>query len=680
MVHLVEPNTPYTVPVEDGMVELPPLYLRQSALEAHEHLAEYQKTEDPTSLTNACTRVLRDVEFREVLKSIGITRISSLQQVQQVLQAYLHWLLNAKRDYESAASLIWGPETFDPRPRSVRLVWHAIRTGSLTNIMGGASQGKTYSASAYFLLDWLADPQQTRIQVMSTREDHLIKNLFADFQRMYRGSMLPLPGTAESKSITFNEQAKKEGFGIFVLVAQHSPNAGGVIKGAKVKPRHPWLPSVISDSTRLRLLIDEAQEVPPSIFNEIPNLYSSMRKGDPESIKIVMAANPSDEHSNYGRNCEPAGGWATVKDNPYIEMWEGKTGWLVCRLNAARSENVLSRKEVYPRLLSYEGYLRIIRQEGSDNAPGVWTQIYGMFPPQGAKAQIISGPVLEGAKGEWIFESIPTEMAACDPAFTGDNPTLATGRHGWASHWRTDDGVTIKVARQYAIQVDRVSVLRHGDTQEIADQVMSICRERGITPDQLAVDHTGTGRGVGDIISSQWYHKVDRVSLNSARAMERAPIVLLNYSEKATDTKVVEEDIKTCYEMYDGLVTELWYAAAQLMRYGVVKVGRMIDPETMSELLGRKGQPAAGKNDKVRVESKAAHKAKGAKSPDRGDSVTMLIHVARTTEGVRPKLPETAAPTEARGWDTIGSIWGNSDAWGSTKGVDIFDGIDFQRD
>jgi hypothetical protein len=261
-------------------------------------------------LTDAVFEILQDANFISLIqKSSKNIQLQTEKDLYRVAFTYLQMFLHA-RDYESAATLLWGSETFTYEPRSVRMVWAGIKDHALVNILGAASMGKTYSASAWMLLDWILDPDWTLVRVMSTKEEHVKKNLFGDMQRLYQNAVIPLPGNADSESIA-TETGKRGGMGIFILTIARGHEARGAIKGAKIKPRplHP----LFGTSSRSRLLIDEAQEVPPNAFEEIPNLYSSVEEGDTEHTKICMAANPKDVFSEYGKNCVPVEGWDNIQ-------------------------------------------------------------------------------------------------------------------------------------------------------------------------------------------------------------------------------------------------------------------------------------------------------------------------------------------------------------------------------
>ena len=108
-------------------------------------------------LTDAVALMLQDQSFAQLLqKSDKQIQLNTEKDLYSVAFTYLHMFL-MQRNYEAAATLLWGPETFTCEPRSVQMVWAGIKDHHLVNILGAASMGKTYSASAWMLLDWILE-------------------------------------------------------------------------------------------------------------------------------------------------------------------------------------------------------------------------------------------------------------------------------------------------------------------------------------------------------------------------------------------------------------------------------------------------------------------------------------------------------------------------------------------
>jgi len=500
------------------------------------------------------------------------------------------------------------------------------------------------------------------VQVASNSEDHVKKNLFGDIVRLHQSASIPLPGTVDTESISLD---KKTAQGIFILTIPGGPNAKGKLKGAKIKsrPEHP----LFGTSSRVRVILDEAQEIPGSIFDEIPNLLSSIEEGDTEHIKIYCAANPKDEWSRYGLNAKPKGGWESL--TPTQETWNSDNGWHCIRINAMLTENVVMRKTIFKRMITWKGVQDIIKSVGGDDQhPLVWSLVYGMFPPQGNMAAIIRSQHLRQAEGEWVFNGFTTPYASFDPAFTGDLPALATGRVGKAVAWEDYSGVRHELPEpRVAAQIDVIGILPRGDTQDLADSVMSRLKQLGVKPEHFSIDRTGPGLGVHDVIRRQWNEKV-------APLDGIASIYGINYAQAASEVKVAEEDTEVPKKLYKNIASELWFAAGKLYEYDYVRIGKNVDPVVFEELSARRGGSKVGDGKLQAVEGKDVYKARtGKPSPDRADAANMLLQNMRCTQ---PELIPKAKDTAKEVVDKINNLpaWSGFDIAFSGAKLQGFDG------
>lgn len=620
---------------------IPPPH-RKALLQAiHASLAEYKTDGSKIALGKAIALMLHDPEFiPEIKKNRDLQRpFRGDGDALKIAWAYLYCFLS-RRDYVSAAYILWGVNTFTPDPHFSQLVWGALFDKNLVNVMGGASTSKTFSACAWVLLDWLLDPEWTRVQLCSNSLDHVKKNAYADIVRLHSESVLELPGKVDSESISLK---KNRAMGIFILAIPGGPMARGKLKGTKVKnrPRHP----IFGSNSRVRIILDEAQEISSSIFDEIPNLLASIDNST-EHMKVFAAANPKSEWSPYGQNCKPIGGWDAISDDH--EEWEGQNGWHVISLNAMRSENVVQRKTIFPRLATYEGVQKIIRTQGGGDpqSPICFTFIYGRFPKDGLMNQVIKSAHLRASEGEWIFSDRTVGKAGADPAFVGDRPALACGRTGVAVGWIDFAGDRHLLEEpKVVIQIDAVSVMTRGDSQTLADDYMTPLKPLGVQPDGFGVDMTGQ-RGVHDIIRHQWAQKVGPLPNGETLAKIHG----IEYASVPSSIRIAAEDTASPREMYNIQASALWFEAAKLFEFDIIRIGKGVDLKVFAELAARVGGMQVGLGKKLTVESKTDYKRRtGSDSPDLADATLIMIHVARiTTPGLIPKAKDTAIAAPAR--------------------------------
>lgn len=576
--------------------------------------------------------------------------------------AFLYHLLNSK-DFVAAAMVLWDEEVFTAEPHCVQLVWNALMTKRMICVIGGGGLGKTYSTCAYFFLEWLTDPLWTRVQVASNSKDHLEKNAWGDLIRLHAGASMKLPGKRDTVSISLE---KKRAQGIFSLILPGGPESKGKLKGAHTKPRpeHP----VFGRRSRVFALIDEAQEAPQNIFAEIPNRFSTVDGDDVDHIKFALTANPKQVFSEFGAVCKPKkGGWEgnTRAD----ELWESEQGWTVVSLDAMKHENIVARKKVFPGFVTWsgvEGWL--LKAHGNWEDPLMYSFVYGKFPPLGLASSVIKQNWLTAAEGEWIFDSQTKAAAGADPAFTGDRPALAFGRVGRAVGWIDYSGNKFDLPEpKIVIQVDAAAVVpQSNDSQIIADGYMERLQPLNILPDQFGIDMTGQ-RGVHDIMRRQWGAKVKPLPEGPSAI---AAIHGIEYARSPTEHKIADEDTATPRDLYNIIATELWYAAAKLFEFGVIRIGKNVDVSVFAELAARQGGMQVGLGKKLTVESKTDFKKRtGMKSPDLADATLIMIHVARiSTPGLIPRAKDTAAVVEDQR-DAEWSGWGQALAAAPMEGM-----------
>lgn len=543
----------------------------------------------------------------------------------ELCHSLFYWCLNNDR-YEWAADMIWGERIFSHRPRCTQLVWDQIKTNSSLLLMGAASMSKSYGAGAWLLLDWVRDPEYTSVSLCGPSEDHLKSNLFTHLVTMHSQSALPLPGVVGDLFIGLDPRKRKGAIrGVVIPIGQRP---AGRLQGSKRVPRktpHPKLGAM----SRMRIFLDELEKIPLGVWKDVDNVFANLDT-DPDGFKIIGAFNPEDPVGQTAQRCEPEKGWAEL-DLDNDELWTSKRGWKVLRLDAAKCENVVEKKVVFPGLQTYEGFQRIIQNAGGVDTPGYYTMARAIFPRSGAVYSVISSTSLQRARGEYLFAEPPVKCASVDSALEGsDAAEMAYGRFGKAYGVKlpptfehpqgqkilfTDDRGRRQL--RWALQVDQIFQLPKADTVKMAEQIKAECIRLGVSPNWLMLDITGNGTGVHDLLKSLWSPEVRGV----------------NYSESASETKILVEDTKTAREDYERAVSELWFALKKWMEFDFCRIGpAAFSEELEKEICGRRYKP--GKTS--RVEDKPSYKSRGNNSPNKADAVTLLLHGVRKASGCIP--------------------------------------------
>lgn len=537
---------------------------------------------------------------------------------EQLVWTLVAWCLE-NRGYAEAAEILWGPHLFSVRPRQVQMVWRSIEDYAMSIFVGGSSVGKSYSAGAWLILDWIRDPVHTTVRVVGPSEDHLRENLFTHLVSMHREAAIKLPGIIADLFIGMDLRSRKGS--IIGTVIPIGKKASGRLQGVKrvqrPGPAHPKFGGM----TRMRVFIDEMENVPLGIWADIDNIVANVDGKD--GFKLMGAYNPKDPTLQCGIRAEPPEGWAELDDDK--EEWISKRGWHVVRLDPEKSENVIAGKTLFPGMQTREGLKLIETNAGGRDSAGYYTFGRGLYPPSGASFAIIPIGLLSRIVCQPLFIERTIPMGGADLALDGgDKPVLAVGLFGLANGIKLPPSplypgghvIYFKDAKNSIItrpclQLIDLVTLKKGDTRIVAEDIIDQCRRHGIRPGNLCVDRTGAGTGVHD-----WL-----------RDFYGPDVIGVNYSESCTHRKITEQDKHFCDEIYDRINTELWFAA----RFWIEFMHFLVDPIVpftilQEQLGGRYYKP--GK--KSRIEKKADYKARtGRGSPDEADAVTQLIHSAR---------------------------------------------------
>lgn len=540
----------------------------------------------------------------------------------------LVWGVLREGDYESAAQLLWSPTIFTCRPRCTQMVWRGVQEHAMVLLQGSSSTSKTYSAGVRFFLDWLRDPEFTTVKVLGPSEAHLQENLFSHLVSLHRNASVPLPGIVGDLFIGLDPRNRRGA--IVGTVVPLGRKGAGRLQGVKRFPRsRPH--EVFGPLSRVRVLIDEIEKVPLGIWSDLDNIVSNVE--GTEGLKVVGSYNPEVVGGPVYQRAEPKKGWAAF-DPEVDETWDTARGWHVVRLDAAKTENVVEGRVIFPGLQTREGLEKLAQSSGGTDSPGYQTFGRGAYPVQGTSFSVIPGELLTDVRAKVFWLERPKQYMAVDSALEGDDPAAsAIGNFGKATGVEFPPTIVHPGGRQVMFKdaagkalvtnlllVETVMQLERGNTVAMAEQIKRIGKSISIDPSCVVIDRTGNGAGVHDLVKSIWSEEIMGV----------------NYSESPTHTKILEEDTEWCDERYDRIPSELWFAMRRWREAGALLIGLGVETASLFEQLTGRNYVSGKKN---KVESKPDYKARHqGKSPNEADAVSLLLHRVRTATGFMPGL------------------------------------------
>lgn len=587
------------------------------------------------------------------------------QKAQSTLQFFLHQLLT-KRAYSEAAQLLWSPNQFNPNPQSTQEVWKLFDEADTALIMGAAKMSKSFSMGVRLFLEWVKDPEFTSIRVLGPSEDHLEQNLFSHLVALHKGATLPMPGTVGNLFIGLNRRDQLSSIR-GVVIPKGTTKKAGRLQGSHRRPRpvpHPEFGPL----SRLFIFLDEIENIPAGVWQDIDNVLSEIEKGG-QGFKVIGAYNPTNPTDEVGKRAEPPFGWGDLDDEKHFR-WKSARGWDVLRLDGEKCENVLQNKVIYPGLQTKEGLERIATNAGGRSSPGYRTMGRGLYPNVGMEATIIPPGMLDKWRGEFIWYQEPQPVGADDLALEGGDRAVHTlGDWGLASGVKYPPSLEFPKGRtvmfkdprgnvvpRWALQAKQQFTLPPGDTVAMKTAVLDINRKAGVKPDFYACDRTGPGAGVADLLRYEWSTTIHDVQ----------------YSSGASETKVMVEDSKTCKELYERVYTELWFAMRYWGEFGYLMIHPAMDMSKLTQQLTNRHFRTKG--GRACVESKTDYKSRGFESPGEADSLSLLVHAARMGSGVIPSMRGEAVDSRTPDED-----WGTAVYHGGAR-IDVSNRTDVLGD
>lgn len=539
----------------------------------------------------------------------------------EVVMKYVQSLLDADQ-FESAATVLWGEAVYDWRPHSAQETWRCLFEYDKLLIQGAGAMGKTFNAAAWFLLDWMRDPEYTCVKVVSLTEAHAQRNVFAAIKTFYRTALVrpEFEGSEDLvKSIQANDDDKN---GIHLVAVPKGDSGMGTLRGFHPSPRarhdKKW-----GRMSRTHVVLDEAEEVPAGVWEGLQNILSAAdTEGAKGRIKIFGASNPKDRTSEFGKRCEPIRGWQTVDCEEDFE-WESRDGWHVLRLDAARCENVVKKKIIFHGFQTFQGYQAY---EAKGRTAEYYTMARGWFPQEGIAMGIITPSMMDNAMGNVRFIGPVVPLAAFDLALEGkDQVVCSHGRFGLSDGWTPRSGAFIPwKSPRVVLQLDSQIDFPKKATLEQTKQIMDFCKQMKIAPNWLCVDRTGNGAGISDALCSLFGKEVLGV----------------NYSWAASETNILGEDTQRANEVYSGVVTELIFGLSKYLEFEYLKISpSFANEDLMRQAIARRYKQAG--QGLVRVESKGDFvKRTRQNSPDQLDSLSLLVYLFRQREGLVATMTE----------------------------------------
>jgi hypothetical protein len=506
------------------------------------------------------------------------------------------------------------------------------------NVIGHTRASKTFTFAFIEYLDYCAAPLDTIISLTTVTFPGLKDRMWSDMMNAVQSARLPsgifkVNSSSNDLSITNAPDpalSKEENFSRQKFQIKGMATSKQKDSAARIQGMH---------SPRRIIVEDEAQGLPDAIFEAEKNLQSA------KYSKVVRLANPEDRWSTFGRLCEPENGWESVTDSDLV--WKTKHPNSVClHLDGFQCHNVklhhklangeITQAQYDDNVLAFQPDYKYFSSLDPDTL-AYWKYAKGYFPPDGLILKVFSDSFLMSATREpetFIYGGV--KIACMDPAFEHDDCVLQIFEYGRKKNglWHVNCISTHKLVPKMGGAGGR----KPKDYQ-LATMAKEVCIANRVEPKNFIMDKSGNGRGVYAIMQVEWDEAIQGCE----------------FGGKASDRLLREGDPQKCNEKYAYFVDELWFRAAEWMRYGDVTGIHYLDSETKDDLSSRYYDET--NTSLLKVEKKKDMKARIGKSPDFGDAFCLfaellarnsIIPGLKDSDGVRAKGSNKSALDRAK--------------------------------
>lgn len=495
--------------------------------------------------------------------------------------------VGAEEHFKRAWRLAWPGFAWNDWVELLLWAWCAFK---LIGVIGHTRASKTYGMAHAAYLDYCASPFDTMTSLTTVTFDGLKIRMWADLMAAVENASFPCPFVVRNTDNILRihhgdpEQKQLEKFIIEGFATSKTKDSAGRIQG-----KH---------AARRRVVLDEAQELPPAIYRALANARSA------PDFKAALLANPVEKQSDFGEHCEPENGWSSVHDSDLF--WRTKDGNVCLHFDGLQSPNVKAGRVVFDFLIRPD-YIESIRQTNGEDSLEWWMYVRGFFPPDGVVAKVWPDTLLERINEPLTFDFPPTKCASLDPAYEWDDCVLQFGEYG--SLRGGGMGVNGVATEKILTKTGRG---HDPKDYQIAHRVMQSCREHGVEPKDFIMDKTGGGRGVFAILQKEWSWDVHGTE----------------YGGSATKRPLKKGEDDTCDDLFIWFVSELWFRGPAWAEEHAVGGLKRLDAKTRDDLAARRYTVRTHKERKKRaVETKDEVKKRLGRSPDYGDAFSQFFEL-----------------------------------------------------
>jgi len=494
---------------------------------------------------------------------------------------------------------------------------------------GAAGSSKTFNLASFAVCWWLVDPGSSSVMLISTTKAALRQRAWSEVTKCLTAIPGPRIGNFVDSRMMWQSKKGDDRHAIFGRAVEEGPLHKVVdnIKGVHTK--------------RQLVIIDEATAVPAAIYSALSNMY-----GYPSEFLVAFAGNPYVRFDQFGRVCEPEGGWNSVTVE--TEEWMGKPmdeiGGIqahVVRLDAEKSPNIMQGRMVSKHLPTKEMVERSRETSGGGNSPLYFQNFRGFWPPEGITKTVLSQSILDKNDAFGVLEFTGLEfkiIGFLDPAFTtgGDRPILQLAKMGEVEVGPGQFKIGIQALPPIELKIN-AHLKNVPVSYQLLNQAKAHCQtikmgevEYECLPENFGLDVTGTGMGTGDVFQQEWSFNVNRVDFGGGASTDQTSL----------------EDTRPANEAYENKRCEMAHRLRNAVETGQFKgISKQAAHELCNIQVIDMREDGTTKK-RVVLQSKKSYRETFKSSPDHADATTGLIEIARKRGFKLSTVGQTAIKAE----------------------------------
>lgn len=503
---------------------------------------------------------------------------------------------------------------------------------------GGASCAKSHDWAEIAVLFYFSNPLENNVTVASTTLASLKGRIWGYITEMVR-TMAIQPQYTYSSSPNptilpvINKGAKKPR-GQIDKDTLHGMFAVAAKKGDAYATISNWIGK--HPKNKMLLILDEGTEMPIAITDAFPNLDSH-----PEKFQLAIIANSASWQDLHGLLSTPKNGVDSISTD--LDEWPTKQPNGICQyFNPYRCPAITDpdpeRRAILSRFLIGADNLARKEIEIGKDSENFYRMVLGFWKSKSTDETTVSDKFLNDfsprKKVQWSGYYPIQRVAGFDFAISqdGDNPLLRIANigHDIDGSVKIDFEGTASIFKLQLKAISNVSL-----ELQIADQVIDILSRYGITLNNLAIDVTGQGRAIGEVIRLQNEKKGYPLGIGF-------PLKIYSMSQH-NKTKRKE----SAWDLVPISMQELWDDVRAYIERDSI---RGLDDFTISQFTNRL---IVKEGDKSRLESKKEYKRRmstigNAHSPDEADATSLAVQIVKQRLGILPgtiwRTPENTQP------------------------------------